>query len=280
VTRASRGRPEAGTIVPRAGDPAVPATRPRRPALARLVGAAGMVALTLVLLWLLTDASFRVSESSVSITGLVHADAADVRAKLEGLERSPNAFRVRVSELVGTLQELPEVASASAHVSLPGSVAIEVREREPIFVWSDGATAFLVDREGVLFSPVEGEVPGLPMVEDGRQVERPWEPGARLPATDLAVMRQLLALTLEDLGSLSERLRLFVDQQDGYVLESERWQAVFGHYTPTLQPPDVVPRQVQCLTWLLADRETALERITLAVSPTGCGTRTEVGKSD
>jgi hypothetical protein len=280
VTRTSRGRPEAGTIVPRAGDAAVPAMRPRRPTLARFIGAAGMVALTLVLLWLLTDASFRVSGSRVSITGLVHADAADVLAHLDGLERSPNAFRVRVSELVGTLQELPEVASASAHVSLPGSVAIEVREREPIFVWSDGAAAFLVDREGVLFSPVEGEVAGLPMVVDGRQMERPWEPGAHLPATDLAVMRLLLTLTPEDLGSLSDSLQLRVDEQYGYMLESDRWQAVFGHYSPTLQPPDVVPRQVQCLTWLLADREPSLESITLAVSPTGCGTRTEVGRHD
>jgi hypothetical protein len=107
-------------------------------------------------------------------------------------------------------------------------------------------------------------------------VERPWEPGARLPAADVAVMRQLLTLTPEDLGSRFDWVRLRVDEQDGYVLDSELWQAVFGHYTPRLQPPEVVPRQVQCLAWLVADRERQLERITLAVSESGCGTRTEV----
>jgi cell division septal protein FtsQ len=237
-----------------------------------------MVALTVVLLWLLSDASFRVTGSSVEITGLTYADEADVRDHLDGLERSPNAFRVRASEIVGRLEELPEVASASARVSLPGTVAIEVREREPIFAWSDGGATYLVDREGVLFAPVDGEATDLPLVEDGRLVERPWQLGARLPAADLAVMRQLLTLTPATLGSRSEWLRLRVDQQDGYVLDSEDWQAVFGHYTPRLQPPDVVPRQVQCLTWLLADRERVLERITLAVSATGCGTRTEVDR--
>jgi len=270
----SRGRPEAGTIVPRGSGGAPTGTRPRRPDLARIAGAAGMVVLTLALFWLLTDASFRVSEGSVTVTGLAYAAEADVLDRLEGLERSPNAFRVRASEIVGSLEELPQVASASARVSLPGSIAIEVREREPIFAWSDGTATFLVDREGVLFASVEGEASDLPLVEDGRLVERPWELGARLPAADVAVMRQLLTLTPEVLGTA--RVRLWVDQQDGYVLESEDWQAVFGHYTPRLQPPAVVPRQVQCLTWLLADPDRTVDRITLAVSATGCGTYTEV----
>ncbi len=78
-----------------------------------------MVVLTAMLYWLLTDASFRVTEASVSFEGLRHADEAAVRDHLSGLEREPNVFRVRASEIVDDLHALPEVASAAATVTLP-----------------------------------------------------------------------------------------------------------------------------------------------------------------
>ena len=137
-----------------------------------------------------------------------------------------------------------------------------------------------MDGEGTLFAPARSlrstggsagwapctassqERAGLPSRMPPRRAE-----GTHLPAIDLAVMRQLLALTPELLGSRASALQLRVDEHDGYVLQSDRgWQAIFGHYTPTLQPPEVVPRQVQCLTWLLASRERQLERVRLAVS--------------
>ena len=94
-------------------------------------------------------------------------------------------------------------------------------------------------------------------------------------------MGQLLALTPELLDSRAEELWLRVDQQDGYVLHSDRgWQAIFGHYTPTLQPPELVPRQVQCLRWLLASEERQLERVRLAVTGGECGTFTRLGGAD
>jgi cell division septal protein FtsQ len=278
--RAARARPDpdAGLVQPRRA--AEDAARPRRATLARLLGAAGMVTLTFVLLWLLTDASFRVSETGVTVSGLVHADEAEVRAHLAGLERSPNAFRVRASEIVSRLQDLPAVISATAQVHLPHSVSIEVQERQPLFVWSDGTKRLLVDDEGVLFAAARGEEPGLPVVEDGRLTQTPLQTGSRLPVADLVVMRQLLALTPERLNSTAERLELRVDELDGYVLESDLdWQAVFGHYTATLQPPSVVPRQVQCLSWLLAAHERTLERTHLAVSESACGTLQEVRRS-
>ena len=44
--------------------------------------------------------------------------------------------------------------------------------------------------------------------------------------------------------------------------------------TPTLQPPDVIPAQVQCMAALLAKEEKKLERVRLVLSDTGCGTYT------
>jgi hypothetical protein len=159
-----------------------------------------------------------------------------------------------------------------------------------VFTWSDGRQAWLVDREGMFFAPApeaapagaealpDPAEPGLPTVDDWRLPDEPPTVGSNLPADDVAVMLQLLALTPEVLGSRSEELRLRVDQLDGYVLQSDRgWQAVFGHYTPTLQPPEMVPRQVQCLRWLLASEERRLERVRLAVTGGECGTFTRLG---
>jgi cell division septal protein FtsQ len=242
-----------------------------------------MLTLTLVLLWLLTDESFRVTADGVRIAGLRLADETAVREHLSGLDRAPNVFRLRMSELVGELQELPQVRAASASAMLPANISLALEEREPLFTWSDGTQTWLVDREGMLFapgSPIAIADLDLPMVEDARLTEQPPAEGSRLPAADVAVMRQLLALTPELLGSRAGSLQLRVDEHDGYVLASDRgWQAIFGHYTPTLQPPDVVPRQVQCLTWLLATDERQLERVRLAVSEDGCGTYTELRRS-
>ena len=341
MTRFARPATEAGVIEPRSG--ATPERPSGHPTLARLVGAAGMVVLTAVLYWLLTDASFRVTEASVSFEGLRHADEAAVRDHLSGLEREPNVFRVRASEIVDDLHALPEVASAAATVTLPARVSVRVAERQPIFTWQDGETAWLIDAQGMLFAPVPladaapGGVasPGAgtstaaaaspdtrasaapsaslatpasptaspdasaaagagvtanlldfsdgqpPVVEDSRLPAQPPAVGSFLPAIDVAVIRQLLALTPESLGSRAADLQLRVDEYDGYVLSSDRgWQAVFGHYTPTLQPPTVVARQVQCLRWLLAADERRLERVRLAVSDDGCGTFTLFGQPD
>jgi hypothetical protein len=117
----------------------------------------------------------------------------------------------------------------------------------------------------------------LPIVEDARLPDEEPTVGSHLTRTDQLVMRQLLALTPELLGSRATSLELKVDESDGFVLESdEGWRALFGHYTPTLQPPSVIPRQVQCLQWLLAEEERKLKEVWLALSDEACGTYSKI----
>ncbi len=327
MTHARPGR--AGTIEPR--DHAVAQPRRRHSTLARLVGAVGLVLLTSVLFWMLTDDAFRVTDASISFEGLAHADEAAVRERLTDIDRGPNVFRVRASEIVSELSTLTEVDAASARVNLPAGLTVALDERDPVFIWSNGALSWLVDEEGMLFAPAdeataaavraatragmaEGDVDvpedgaevavgetdetqsdgaagapdepppertltaraSLPKVEDARVHEGPTV-GAYLPPTDLRVMRLLLALTPELLGSRGDSLTLRVDETDGYVLNSDRgWRAIFGHYTPTLQPPDVIPQQVQCLRWLLASEERKLKEVWLALSDEACGTYSKI----
>ena len=180
------------------------------------MGAAGLVVVTAVLYWLLTDEAFTVTDERVSFRGLVHADEARVRERLPDLERGPNVFRVRASELVSELSTLTEVDAASARVTLPADVSITLDERDPVFIWSDGDNDWLVDEEGMLFAPADtvlepaadGEPgtgttaaettaadtaradarEGLPIIRDDRLPEVPPTVGSYLPATDLAEM--------------------------------------------------------------------------------------------
>lgn len=275
-----------------------------------------MIGVTVVLFWLLTDESFRITEASVTFEGLEHADEAAVRAQVSGIERAPNVFRVRAGDIVGDISVLPDVDAASARVTLPAGISIRLEEREPLFVWSDGEEAWMVDENGMLFGPTgfaeveasavtveagDGEAAAdaspaatlaptsiavdaagidLPLVTDARLQAEPPTVGYHLPAAELAVMRQLLALTPELLGGRSKELKLRVDQNLGYVLHSDRgWLAVFGRYSPRVQPLESIPRQVQCLQALLEAEEKRLERAWLSISEEGCGTFTRRGKA-
>lgn len=302
MTRFARATGDPGVIAPRAtSDTSGPGRSSR---LARLIGAGSMLLLTLALFWLVSDDDFRLDGSDVTISGVRYADTEAVRAHIGGIDRFPNVFRIRAGDIVEDIGALPEVRFARASVSLPASITVEVIEREPILVWSHGGTAWLVDDAGVLFSPRSDETPpptaetatpgdptdgevtagraegaptpaGLPRVEDERIVERAFASGDRLPPVDLAVMRQLLAVTPELLGSRAAAIALRIDDTDGYVLEAADlgWHAVFGHYRPMVQPPDVVPLQVQCLGSLIASRpEHRLDRVRLAVANGLCGT--------
>lgn len=274
----------AGTIEPRSSP--APGSRGHS-TLARLVGATGLVALTALLFWMLTDSAFTVTPERITFRGLENADEDEVRAHLVDIERGPNVFRVRASELVSQLSTLTEVQAASARVTLPADISIRLDERDPVFIWTDRAVSWLVDEEGMLFAPVdpEGETAAmdpasdrarLPTIVDARLPAEPPTVGTYLPALDLAVMRQLLALDSELLGPRTEDLELSVDEQRGYVLTSRAkgWYAQFGHYSPHLQPPEVIPLQVQCLQALLGSAERKLNQIRLAVSEDGCGTFT------
>lgn len=279
----ARGGRDIGSIEPRSGSASAPSGHRT---LGRLVGALGLVVLTALLYWMLTDEAFTVTDEQVSFRGLALADEAEVRARLTDIERGPNVFRVRASRIVSELASLTEVDAASAVVTLPADVSVTLDERDPVFVWRHGAKAWLVDEAGTLFAPVdaktaldedtpEGAVRSrLPVVLDQRLTEEPPAEGDHLSAIDLSVMRQLLALDSERLGPRATELELRVDDRAGYVLSSRdrAWQAYFGTYTLTLQPPDVIPRQAQCLEWLLASGPRQLSEAWLVVSEGGCGT--------
>ena len=162
-----------------------------------------------------------------------------------------------------------------------------------------GGGGVFLDAEGVLFSTRDATFPAstdvaeaaeadsafghLPTLEDARLVKAPFAAGDRLPAIDVAVMRQLLGITPAFVGSDAPAIRLRIDDVDGYVLEGEgaAWQAVFGHFRANVQPPTIVPLQAQCLAALFATRpEHRILRVALGPAEQRCGTFTTVRKRD
>ncbi|MDQ3937693.1 MAG: FtsQ-type POTRA domain-containing protein, partial [Chloroflexota bacterium] len=210
------------------------------------------------------------------LSGLRHTDAEIVRSLIQPwLAGRPNLFRLPAADIERALDTLPAVAHSEVRVSLPRRVDVVLAERTPVFVWRTAEGDYLVDATGVLLDSAAALEPGstLPVFRDDRRRSAPAEVGQRLDGVDLEAVLKLGALTPALLGSDARRLQLAADDDEGYAIiaEPHGWRAVFGHYTPTLRPPEIIERQVQCLRALLAD-EAQLQTVYLSPADDRCGT--------
>lgn len=244
----------------------------------RLLGAALMLVAGGALAWLLVSDEFELQPSRVAINELRFTDPALVQAQLQPwLDGHTNVFLLPAAEIERALAGLPAVARAEVKVSLPDRLLVSVVERVPVFVWRTDGSDYLVDATGVVLrEALENEaLPAeLPLVDDGRPRDAQPRPGDVFEPVDLQAVLKLGAVDPALLESTAQWLSLSVERDDGYVLTAEPagWRAVFGHYTPSLRPPEIIERQVQCLRALLAQDEERLETIYLAPAEERCGT--------
>jgi hypothetical protein len=160
-------------------------------------------------------------------------------------------------------------------VRLPTTVAVRIRERNPILVWRIGARRYLADSEGRLFAKL-GEEPTpsaaeLPVIDDRRAASVDLVVGSALDRVDLDAATRLGSLKPADVGSAAEALLVVISDANGFTVRTRppTWQAVFGFYTPTLRTPELVPGQVRLLRSLLIGREPRIDRIILASETDG-----------
>jgi hypothetical protein len=245
----------------------------------RFLGAALAVASAAALGWLVGSHDFNLRPDRVEITGLRYTSAEDVRAVI-GLPigATPNVFRVQTGSMQRALEALPAVARAQVEAILPDRLLVTVTERTPAFVLRTATAAFLIDEGGVaLYEPPAEDAAklGLPVVDDSRALlATDFDVGGRLDEISLAADLRLAALTPANIGSSYATLALTVDDEEGYVLTAEPggWRAIFGHYTPTLRPIDIIDRQVECLRARVDAGETEIAVIYLAPLEERCGT--------
>lgn len=216
--------------VPRAPRPAdrVPLTRPRRPSAlrpgARPAGpgrrvpsirraSAGLnpTRAGAVLAFLVACAGLYGATSSdafavrtVDVEGVAWMADPDVRAAA-AIDPDGNVFTLATAPIRERIEALPPVLRADVSVSLPGTVTVTVREREPLLVWAPGNRRFLVDAEGLLFLELGAGSPAaaaeLPVLVDARATSGTMRVGTVLDRVDLDASLRLGSLRPADLGS-------------------------------------------------------------------------------
>jgi cell division septal protein FtsQ len=256
----------------RAGGP-IRRTRTVRRASARLTpsraGAAlAMLATAAAIYGLAATSAFGFAR--LQIEGATITTNATVRSQLD-LPSGINLFEIATEPLEVRLLEIPAIAKAEVSIGLPNTVAVRVEERIPILVWQTTATRFLADDTGLLFAVTGASPPAslgpLPVITDGRIASKAFEVGDLVDPVDLDVSRRLASLSPAQVGSATTRLRVTIDDRNGFVLRTvpSSWAAIFGFYGLSLRTPDLVPGQVQLLGHLLAKAgESTVETVILA----------------
>lgn len=126
--------------------PALPMIRPGWRLLSGLIIIAMVVALILVL----SSRTFQVS--SPRVTGLQRLGLADFEAVMD--LKGTSIVMVDPDQLQAKLTAaFPELSSVSVSVSLPATVSVAVRERQPVMAWKMKDATTWIDAEGAMFSP-------------------------------------------------------------------------------------------------------------------------------
>lgn len=211
----------------------------------------------------------------LEIDKLRYTEEAAVRAVLDGVT-GENLFQVRTEPLVENLRRLPTILDARLEVSLPDTLIVRITERTPILIWRVGETAYLADEAGILFStldaaPDDATVGLLGIVDDRAASGGVLRLGTVLDQVDFDAARRLAGITPGDVGSVAASLAVTITDASAFVVSTRpgSWVAIFGFYTPTLRPPDLIPGQVRLLRSLLDGREDEIARVILADDKNG-----------
>jgi cell division protein FtsQ len=140
---------------------------------------------------------------SVEIVGNVTLPAEKIRQTAGVAELHPLAT-VNLTDVQARVQSIRQVASVKVDRVWPGTLKIEIVEREPVAQVSAGGKAALLDKLGVVIEVVDVAPPLVPVLQVAR-------PGAGDPATTAALrvigslpgeiggrVRQVSATTAED----------------------------------------------------------------------------------
>ena len=206
------------------------------------------------------------------VDGLHYTDEAALTASL-AIPAGTNLFSLSTEPVASRVMQLTTVAGVDVAVQLPDTLAVRVREREPILVWAVGDRRYLVDRAGVLFAeaPAGSAGSALPTLTDRRAGSVALAVGALLDPIDLDAATRLGSIRPADVGSAAATLGVAVTDENGFVVGASPagWTAVFGFYTQSLRTPALIPGQVRLLRSLLADREAGAEQVILASETSG-----------
>jgi hypothetical protein len=227
---------------------------------------------------LATSGQFVVDD--VRITGLALLDEEAI-ADLADIRPGENLLGI---DLLGTeraIEATQFVTRARARIGISGELRIEIDETPLLLRWQRGSETLLVSGSGQVVGGIDSPflsargseaVTSLPIVIDETNLPIAGV-GEEISPIDLDVVTRLASLTPADLGSRARKLTIQRDSQYGYLLqgtgEGFSWTAVFGIYSATIRPVEMLPAQVRLLRSLLAERERSVGWIILADGQAG-----------
>jgi hypothetical protein len=171
------------------------------------------------LLFMLTGPMVRAGAPQIEGMKNLSADAVAEAAHLEG----SNLFLISPAGVEqDILRRIPSIRSVRLSVGFSGAVRVEVREREPILLWTQSGENYWVDSDGVFFPALadRGDLVRVEVQDKGPQIAFD-----RAADIDPDVVIQALELTLV----LPSGTRLLYDQQHGLgMADIDGWTAYFG----------------------------------------------------
>lgn len=234
-----------------------------------------MVAAAAAAYWMLTDSTFKLDAPNVS-GDLRFVDAQQVVGATLPSDH-PNVLLLNTDSIREQLMSQPAIEDATVTVTLPSRLDVALTERTPVFGLVRGASAMLIDGNGVPMDLVDvsrAQQLSLPLVSDERSAPPTIYTGIAIDPIELGAILQIGAVSPALLDSQAQTFELSIRDDDGFVVtaEPQGWQAIFGQYTPNLRPTDIIPRQVQCLRSLVESSEADLKTVYLSPLDDRCGT--------
>lgn len=225
-------------------------------------------------------ASGRLVVGKIAVVGTDLLDV-DAIVGVAGVDLGENLLAVDLNSTERDLEALPFVARAQVRIGISGELRIEIRESAPMLRWRRGGDTYLISGSGRNLGRVDSPLlsehgaqfaASLPLVEDASSVSFPAA-GESVDPLDLDIVTRLASLTPEDLASSARNLTIRRDPQYGFVLrgvgDGVEWSAVFGIYSATIRPVEMIPAQVRLLRSLLASRERSVGWVILADGQAG-----------
>jgi hypothetical protein len=208
------------------------------------------------------------------VTGATWTSGDAITAAL-AVGEGQSLFRIRTRDLQAGFAGIRSVRSVEISVLLPETIRVAVHEREALLAWKVGQRTFVIDGSGLVFSELGDSPPpaaaALPVVDDRRSEATALNVGSTLDPVSLDAALRLGSLEPGDVGSSGAGLAIVYDDTDGFTITGRPagWAAVFGFYTPTLRPTDLIPGQVRLLRSLLSGQEATVARVILAGDKSG-----------
>ncbi|MEO8511045.1 MAG: FtsQ-type POTRA domain-containing protein [Chloroflexota bacterium] len=180
-----------------------------------------------------------------------------------------NALLVDSGALQRRIEALPGVSGADVDVRLPGRITVTLREEAPAFVWRTSAVQLVGAASGGIIGQVArdaalpDELGALPFIDDRRRVSRDLTLGDSIDPGALGIAIELARMDPAALGSTTNGLTVHIDEEFGFVLDSEQpaWSAAFGVYgmdpEMTQDPERRIERQVAGVRTLFSEQSEA-----------------------